>query len=100
MGYMSGIKIDCDDEQKDILVAALAIGLFMTDKTLAKETTVDYLEKVILTNITWVTTELGNITREEIVATGNFSDYEIDIIMKEYAKHPKGFFPNPRCALY
>ncbi|MGN2371913.1 ASCH/PUA domain-containing protein [Clostridium cagae] len=44
--------------------------------------------------------EMGNITDEEIEAFGKFSDYEKVIIKEQYSKYPKGFFPNPMCALY
>lgn len=43
--------------------------------------------------------EMGSITDKEIDAFGKFSDYEKGIIKEQYSKHPKGFFPNPICAL-
>lgn len=50
--------------------------------------------------ISWKVIELGSITDEELDTFSKFSDYEKNIIKEEYSKHPKGFFPNPRCALY
>lgn len=44
--------------------------------------------------------EKGTITDEEINAFGKFTNEQKEIIKKEYAKYPKGFFPNPMCALY
>lgn len=44
--------------------------------------------------------EKGNITDEEIDTFGKFTNEQKKIIKKEYAKYPKGFFPNPMCALY
>lgn len=44
--------------------------------------------------------EKGNITDEEIDTFGKFTNEQKKIIKKEYAKYPKGFFPNPTCALY
>lgn len=54
-----------------------------------KETTEEIIEN-----------EYGSITDEEIDAFGKFSDYQKKIIKEEYAKHEKGTFPNPMCALY
>ena len=50
--------------------------------------------------ITWKIVELGSITDKEIDAFGKFSDYEKNIIKEQYSKYPKGFFPNPICALH
>lgn len=44
--------------------------------------------------------EMGSITDKELDSYAKFSDYEKKIIKEMYAKHPKGTFPNPRCALY
>lgn len=44
--------------------------------------------------------EYGSITDEEIDKFGKFDDYQKKIIKEMYAKYPKGFFPNPMCALY
>lgn len=42
----------------------------------------------------------GSITDEEIDAFGKFTKAEKKIIKKAYSEHPRGFFSNPRCALY
>lgn len=57
------------------------------------------LLKVVEKEITWKVVEMGCITDEEINAFGEFSDYEKNIIKEQYSKYPKGFFPNPICAL-
>ncbi len=44
--------------------------------------------------------EMGSITYEEIDAFGKFTDEQKKIIKEQYSKYPKGFFPNPMCALY
>lgn len=44
--------------------------------------------------------EKGSITDEEIDAFGKFTDEQKKIIKEKYSKYPKGFFPNPICALY
>lgn len=44
--------------------------------------------------------EMGNITDKEIDAFGKFTDEQKKIIKEQYSKYPKGFFPNPICALY
>ena len=44
--------------------------------------------------------DYGAITDEEIDEYGSFSEHEKEIIKEQYAKHKKGTFPNPRCALY
>lgn len=44
--------------------------------------------------------ELGSITDKEIDAFGKFTDEQKKIIKEQYSKYPKGFFPNPMCALY
>jgi hypothetical protein len=58
------------------------------------------LLKVVEKEITWEVVEMGCITDEEIDVWGKFSDYEKNIIKKQYSKYPKGFFPNPICALH
>lgn len=50
--------------------------------------------------IEWKIIEMGYITDEEIDAYGKFTDSQKEIIKKMYAEYPKGFFPNPMCALY
>ena len=50
-------------------------------------------------SVTFEILEMGSITDEEIDIWGKFSDYEKQIIKKQYASHQKGFFPNPHCAL-
>lgn len=44
--------------------------------------------------------EYGSITDEEIDTFGKFTNGQKEIIKTMYARHPKGFFPNPMCALY
>lgn len=44
--------------------------------------------------------EMGYITDEELDAFSDFTEEQKEIIKREYAKRPKGFFPNPMCALY
>lgn len=44
--------------------------------------------------------EYGSITDEEIAAFGKFTNGQKEIIKAMYSRHPKGFFPNPMCALY
>lgn len=73
------IEIKCTQEQKEKIEDLL--------KTVEKE-------------ITWKVIEMGYITDKEISAFGKFSDYEKNIIKEQYSKHPKGFFPNPICALH
>ncbi|MCB2347332.1 hypothetical protein, partial [Clostridium estertheticum] len=68
----------------------------------------DVLEYMIGKKIDYATTsceveeitEQEQISDEEIDNYSKFSDREKQIIKEEYAKHPKGFYPNPRCALY
>lgn len=44
--------------------------------------------------------EQGHITDEELDVYGKFTDREKQIIKEQYSQHDKGFFTNPRCALY
>lgn len=43
--------------------------------------------------------EPGFISEDEL-RPYNFTDHELKIIREMYFKYPKGFFKNPRCALY
>lgn len=54
----------------------------------------------VVEDVVWKVIELGSISDEEIDAFGKFTDNQKKIIKEEYSKYPKGFFPNPVCALY
>lgn len=43
--------------------------------------------------------EMGSITDGQLDMYGIISEHERAIVKEMYAKHPKGFFPNPYCAL-
>lgn len=74
-----GIEIKCTQEQREKL-----------------ELLINNLDEAIEWNII----EMGSITDKEIDAFGEFSEHQKEIIKKAYSNYPKGFFPNPVCALF
>lgn len=85
----SSVKIECDSKISNQLKQIIEEG--------SKKLKLD--PKTILETINLKEIEYGSITDEELDSYAKFSDYEKEIIKKAYSMYPKGFFPNPYCAL-